>query len=107
MSSFQKSNLRIAVLAFVVFCLDQASKWVVLRSLQPGDDVVIIPGFFRFVHWDNTGAAWSLFSNNNGALALVAVLALVALFLTRHHFDSHTLIGQIAFGGGFNRNSSR
>jgi hypothetical protein len=29
---------------------------------------------------------------------LVALLALVALFLTRHHFDSHTLPGQIAFG---------
>jgi signal peptidase II len=95
---FQKSNLRIAVLALVVFCLDQFSKWLVLRSLEPGEDHVVIPGFFRFVHWDNTGAAWSLFSGNNGALALVGLLAFVALFLTRHHFDSHTLIGQIAFG---------
>ena len=98
MSHFQKSNLRIAVLALVVFCLDQFSKWLVLRSLEPGDERVIIPGFFRFVHWDNTGAAWSLFSGNNGMLALVGLLAFVALFLTRHHFDSHTLIGQIAFG---------
>ncbi len=94
----QKSNLRIAVLALVVFCLDQFSKWLVWRSLDPGEDRVIIPGFFRFVHWDNTGAAWSLFSGNNGALILVGLLAFVALFLTRHHFDSHTLIGQIAFG---------
>jgi signal peptidase II len=31
-------------------------------------------------------------------LALVALLAFVALFLTRHHFNSHTLAGQIAFG---------
>jgi signal peptidase II len=26
------------------------------------------------------------------------LFAFVALFLTRHHFDSHTLPGQIAFG---------
>src|SRR5207245_1639012 len=31
-------------------------------------------------------------------LAIVALLALLVLFLSRHHFDSHTLLGQIAFG---------
>ncbi|HEV2318235.1 MAG TPA: signal peptidase II, partial [Verrucomicrobiae bacterium] len=95
---FQKANRRIALLAFVIFALDQLTKWVVMRSLEPGDEKVIIPGFFKFVHWGNTGAAWSLFSGYNGALVLVALLAGVALFLTRHHFDSHRLIGQVAFG---------
>jgi signal peptidase II len=98
MSIFQKSNRRIAVLALVIFGLDQLTKWLVLQSLEPGDEKIVIPGFFKFVHWGNTGAAWSLFSGNNGALVLVALLAGVALFLTRHHFDSHRLIGQIAFG---------
>jgi len=98
MSIFQKSNRRIAALAFVIFGLDQLTKWLVMRSLEPGDEKIVIPGFFKFVHWGNTGAAWSLFSGNNGALVLVALLAGVALFLTRHHFDSHRLIGQAAFG---------
>ncbi|HTV39409.1 MAG TPA: signal peptidase II [Candidatus Sulfotelmatobacter sp.] len=98
MSVFRKSNRRIAVLALVIFGLDQLTKWLVLQSLEPGDEKIIIPGFFKFVHWGNTGAAWSLFSGNNGMLVLVALLAGVALFLTRHHFDSHRLIGQVAFG---------
>jgi signal peptidase II len=96
---FQKSNRRIASLALAVLALDQFAKWLVLRTLPyTGDEHVIIPGFFKFVHWDNTGAAWSLFSGNNGTLIVVALFAIVALFLTRHHFDSHTLPGQIAFG---------
>jgi signal peptidase II len=94
----RNSNFRIALLALVIFTLDQFTKWLVLRSLGFYEEKIIIPGFFKFVHWGNTGAAWSLFSGNNGALALVGLLALVALFLTRHHFDSHTLTGQIAFG---------
>ncbi len=99
MSAFQKSNLRIAALALVIFALDQLTKWLVMETLVPyRDERIIIPGFFKFVHWDNTGAAWSLFSGNNGLLVLVALLAGVALFLTRHHFDSHRLIGQVAFG---------
>lgn len=98
MSLFQKSNRRIAALALAIFALDQCAKWMVLKFLPAGDEKIIIPGFFKFVHWGNTGAAWSLFSGNNAVLALVGLLAFVALYLTRHHFDSHTLIGQIAFG---------
>ena len=97
-SIFTKSNRRIAALALVILALDQFTKWLVLQTLDIGDEKTVIPGFFRFVHWVNTGAAWSRFSGNNGTLALVAILALVALFLTRHHFDSHKLSGQIAFG---------
>src|SRR5471032_1316726 len=98
-SIFQKSNRRIAALALVILALDQFAKWIVLQTLPTiYDEKIIIPGFFKFVHWVNTGAAWSRFSGNNGTLALVAIFALVALFLTRHHFDSHKLSGQIAFG---------
>ncbi len=50
------------------------------------------------MHWGNTGAAWSLFRGNNELLAGVALLALLVLFLSRHHFDSRTLLSQIAFG---------
>jgi signal peptidase II len=98
MTVFQKSNRRIAALALFILALDQFTKWLVLETLPEFQEKIIIPGFFKFVHWGNTGAAWSLFRGNNGALALVALLAFVALFLTRHHFNSHTLPGQIAFG---------
>jgi signal peptidase II len=94
---FTKSNRRIAALALFVLVLDQFSKWLVLNLLEPGDEKIIINGFFKFVHWGNTGAAWSLFRGNNNVLAFVAFVALLMLavmFLTRHH----TLASQIAFG---------
>jgi len=97
-SIFQKSNRRIAALALAVFALDQLTKWLVLRGLPPYHEKVIIDGFFKFVHWGNTGAAWSLFRGNNNALAMVALLAMVVLFLTRHHFSPSTLPSQVAFG---------
>ncbi|HKW29466.1 MAG TPA: signal peptidase II [Verrucomicrobiae bacterium] len=97
-SIFQTSNRRIAVVALVILALDQFTKWLVLRTLPPFHEKIIIDGFFKFVHWGNTGAAWNIFSGNNNTLMLVALLALVALFLTRHHFGSDTFAGQIAFG---------
>src|ERR1039457_4407259 len=84
-------NRRIALIAVVVVALDQITKQIVLRLLGYAQEKVVIEGFFKFVHWGNTGAAWSLFRGNNGLLAGVALIALLVLFLSRHQFDSRTL----------------
>jgi signal peptidase II len=98
-SPFWTPNRRIALVAAWVIALDQVTKQIVLRFLpQAGQERVVIEGFFRFVHWRNTGAAWSLFRGNNELLAGVALLALFILFLSRHHFDSRTFLSQLAFG---------
>lgn len=91
-------NRRIVVIALSIIGLDQLTKTLVLRFLGYAQEKVVVDGFFKFVHWGNTGAAWSLFRGNNNLLALVALVALVVLFLSRHHFDSRTLLGQVAFG---------
>jgi signal peptidase II len=97
-SIFDKANRRIFLLAFCVLALDQFTKWIVLHSIIEGDERIIIPGFFNLAHRANTGAAWSLFTGNNALLAAIALVALVVLFLSRRHFNSHTITGQIAFG---------
>jgi signal peptidase II len=91
-------NRRIALIALLVIALDQMTKQIVLRLLGYAQEKIVIEGFFKFVHWGNTGAAWSLFRGNNGLLAGVALFALLVLFLSRHYFDSRTLLSQIAFG---------
>ena len=92
------SSRLILTLALTVYVFDQFAKWLVLELLPVGDENNIIPGFFKFVHWGNTGAAWSLFSGNNAVLAVVGIGALILLVFTRHHFHAHTLPGQGAFG---------
>lgn len=93
-----KANRLIIGLALVVYLLDQFAKWLVLRTLPVGDERSVIDGFFKFVHWGNTGAAWSLFTGNNAVLATVGIFALFLLIFTRHHFHGHTLAGKVAFG---------
>lgn len=91
-------NQRMAVIAGSVLLLDQVTKYAVLRFIGRAEEIVIIDGFFKFVHWTNTGAAWSMFHGNNEMLAIVSLIALAALFIFRHHFDAHTKLGQVALG---------
>jgi len=91
-------NVRIAVVAVIVIFFDQVTKFLVYNYLGFAEDKVIFDGFFKLVHWGNTGAAWSMFRGNNRVLTLVALGALIVLVRTRHHFDMHTLGGQVSLG---------
>lgn len=91
-------NRRIAMVAVSVLALDQITKKLVNWLLPLDDEKIIIRGFFKFVHWGNTGAAWSMFTGNNTLLAIIAIMALFILYRSRHHFEVHTLMGQLALG---------
>jgi signal peptidase II len=91
-------NQRIATVAFATVFFDQLTKFAVLQYLHYAHEKIIISGFFKFVHWGNTGAAWSMFHGNNELLAIISLVALLILFLYRHHFDTRTKLGQIALG---------
>ena len=98
-SLLRTPNRRITAIALLVLAFDQVTKAVLLRFLpNVWDERTILPGFFKIVHWQNTGAAWSSFAGKNAWLAIIAIAALIILFFSRHHFNSHTLLGQLAFG---------
>jgi signal peptidase II len=99
MSMDRETQRRILGVGALIYVSDQLTKLAVLRWLGPWvDEREVISGFFKLVHWGNTGAAWSLFSGNNELLAFVSIVALVVLFLTRDRFEIHTRLGQIALG---------
>ena len=92
---------RLAWVAVGITALDQVTKLAVRNYLGDSpylQEKVVIAGFFRLVHWGNTGAAWSLFHGNNELLTIVSFVALLVLFLNRRHFDAHTPTGQVSLG---------
>ncbi len=91
------------LLAGGVFVLDQATKlWIEARLPygtygEPGA-IPVIRGFFYLVHVGNTGAAWSLFSGNSSALAILAMATLLAIFLWRRQLGLRQAAVQVGFG---------
>jgi signal peptidase II len=82
----------------MIVALDQFTKLLVLRFLGRSQEIVIVPGFFKLVHWVNTGSAFSMFSGKNEILAIVGLVALLVLFLIRRQFGIETWSGQLALG---------
>ncbi len=79
-------------LSLLVLILDQASKWLVVQSMQLYQSIPLMPGFnLTYVH--NTGAAFSLLSEAGGwqrwffafiALAISVILTLWLMRLKQH-----------------------
>ena len=89
---------RIAALAGSVYLTDQFTKLVVLTFLGYAQERIVVDGFFKFVHWGNTGAAWSMFHGNNTVLAAVSAGALVLLLFNLRRFEPQQTLGWIALG---------
>lgn len=89
---------RMLGIAALVFATDQLTKLAVLQWLGVAEERPVIEGFFRFVHWQNTGAAFSMFRQSNGVLAIISGIAVIALWVFRRHFEAHRPAGQLALG---------
>jgi signal peptidase II len=85
--STRQTVLRTALVAVAVVVADQVTKAIVRGQIERFEEVELILGI-RFIHTRNTGVAFSMFSGG-GALvvivALVALAALLAFFLTHIH----------------------
>lgn len=67
-------------LAFLIFLVDQFSKFVVRDQLQYQHSFPAT-GFFRFTHTFNTGSAFGIFQNQNTPLIFVSVIGIAILIL--------------------------
>ena len=95
---------RLFVIAGVILVLDQIPKILVQYSIPfessyfAPDRVTIIEDFFYLVHIGNKGAAWGMFSEYSGVLALLSFAFLLFIFCFRKQLELHRGTVQIAFG---------
>lgn len=68
-----------ALVAFMVFALDQLSKVAVDYFFEVGSSRPVIPGLFELVHVRNTGCAWGMFSEHTWVLALFSLAVFIAI----------------------------
>jgi signal peptidase II len=71
----------ILLLSLPLYLLDQITKGLVLRNIQPEDPpIVVVPDFFHLVNVTNDGAAFGSFKNNNAFFIVLSCVAFVFVF---------------------------
>lgn len=68
-------------IALDVFLLDRWTKWLVLQNLPLYGTITVIPGFFKLVHLQNPGAAFSMLASAPLALRLGILIGLSSIAL--------------------------
>ena len=107
---FSKHAMRkyFLLIAVLVLMLDRIAKWVIASNIALHDSFVVIPGFFRLTHVENTGAAFGLFAESAaqwkvGALVTFSVLALIVvsalLWRNGHSLSTTTIALSLILGG--------
>jgi len=62
-----------------LYALDQWTKQLVTRFIDPDQPRILIAGFFNLVNVTNTGAAFGSFRNNNSFFIVISIIALVVV----------------------------
>jgi signal peptidase II len=83
-----KKNLIYYDIILLILILDQASKWLVARTVMLYGRLTVIPGFFNITHIHNKGAIFGAFSRTGNRLTFLVLTAasLVALGLVIYYF---------------------
>src|ERR1041385_8870223 len=67
----------ILFLSLPLYALDQLTKHLVVRHINPDEPHKVVPGFFHLVNITNTGAAFGSFKNNNTFFVVISCIALL------------------------------
>jgi signal peptidase II len=83
------------IIATLVMLFDQITKYWVAVKLSDGDEIDIIPGFFKFSYTENPGIAFGMLNNGNVKWLLVAISVaaiMVVIYYMRRTPASNTLL---------------
>lgn len=76
----RKKIVCILSLMFLFLLFDQITKFFVVKNVEYGTSISILPSFFHLTYVKNTGAAWSLFTGNQFFLITMSFLVLFFFF---------------------------
>src|SRR5262245_20078883 len=66
-------------LTLPLYVLDQVTKQLIVRFVDPAEKISVIPNFFEIVNVTNTGAAFGSFQNNNAFFIVLSCVALIVV----------------------------
>lgn len=77
----KKTILIPSLIITAIIALDQITKQLVAKTMELGQDIVIIPNFITITSHRNTGAAWGIFDGNMTFFYAITIVAGILFYL--------------------------
>lgn len=87
------------MLALILVLIDQAVKYYVHTYCLLGISKVIIPGLFNITYLENTGAAFSILSNNTYLIIIVSFILLFILYKYLFKHNQYKIVKSLILSG--------
>ena len=75
----KKKALVISITALVIIILDQLTKYLIVKRLEPGKQIPLINNFLSITNIRNFGAAFSLFQGETLPLILFSIAVVIII----------------------------
>lgn len=93
-----------AIIAIFAVIADQVTKYIVVQNIEYRDSIPFIKGFMSFYHTRNTGAAFSMFSDNRWVFMVFSAISMaIIIYLLVKEYKRHILLNislAMVLGGG-------
>ena len=93
-----------AVIAVLAIVADQITKYIVVANIEYKGSVPFIPGFMSFFHTRNTGAAFSMFSDQRWVYMVFSFISMaLIIYMLIREYKRHKLLNialAMVLGGG-------
>ncbi|KKE78045.1 signal peptidase II [Oceanobacillus caeni] len=74
------------IIALFLIGMDQLTKWLIVRSMEIGESIPIIDGFFYLTSHRNQGAAWGILQGKMLFFYIVTVIVIIAVVYYMNKF---------------------
>ena len=75
-----KKGIKIIIFSLVLILLDFLTKFLIIRSFNINEGIILINNFLKFIYIKNSGAAFGLL-NNNIYILLIITIALISYLI--------------------------
>ncbi|RKQ37413.1 signal peptidase II [Oceanobacillus halophilus] len=67
------------IIALIIIGIDQITKWIVITSMELGERISMVEGFFYLTSHRNQGAAWGILQGKMGFFYVVTVIVVIGV----------------------------
>lgn len=76
-------------IALIIIGIDQLTKWIVVRSMELGEQITIIENFFYLTSHRNSGAAWGILEGQMTFFYIITVIVVIGIIYYMQKFAKY------------------